>query len=662
MVAFQPHKVRPLPILISVSLLSASLTLVPLTARQTSARSEPARPDPASSRPRSEYGVAIVRDVMVPMRDGVNLATDIYFPAKDGVPLPGPWPTVIERTPYNKTQFYANAADGNDYARGGYVMVVQDVRGRHASEGTFGSYTQEAPDGLDAYLWVTRQPWCNQKIAVTGSSYFASTAQAILVQHPPGLAAAVIRVGPGNYHEDGAWRGGAFLLAHNVNYALSLAAEGKEANSRPEIKSAFRAMQTPENAFSQMVRSPLRPDASVFALAPSYQRWYQEWQNHELYDDFWKIAGNGFSEHYQGAPDVPVLLITEWYDAFLGGMLEGYGGYSRGRTSPVRLIVGPGEHGSVYSMRTSAGDVDFGQGSVIDVRGEQLKWFDQHLKQIDRGLSPGRSARLFRIEGQRGTRNTTGQLQAGGTWQEFDAWPPADVRPTKYYLRGDLALGLAPSSTAAISYTYDPTDPAPSIGGSVSSGGAIVLAGPFDQRCSRKILACRNDQPVNTRRDVLSFTAPVERETEITGALSAQLWVSSSAVDTDFTVMLIDQYPPTPDYPDGYAMPVRNSIIRARLRAFRQANGNGRRMFGQRSELLKPGQVYEVALDLLGASYLFRAGHRLRVDVSSSNFPTYDANPNTGEPFGQRTLPPIVAQNTIHLGAAHPSHIVLPIR
>ena len=276
---------------------------------------------------------------MVPMRDGINLATDLYFPAKDGRALPGPWPTVLERRPYNKSRFFANAPDGNDYARNGYVMVVQDVRGRDHSEGVFAAYPQEGPDGLDTFTWVTEQPWYNGQIVVTGSSYLASTAQAILVQNPPGLAAAAIRVGPGNYHEDGAWRGGAFLLSHNVNYVLGLAAGGHEAAAKPRVEAALRGNRL-EHAFRLMRLSPLRPGSSPLALTPSYDQWYQDWQGHELYDDYWKTNGNGFTEHYANAADVPVLLIGEWYDAFLGGTLDQFAGYGQGRQSPVHLIVG----------------------------------------------------------------------------------------------------------------------------------------------------------------------------------------------------------------------------------------------------------------------------------------------------------------------------------
>lgn len=608
-----------------------------------------------------DYDVAVVHDVMVSMRDGVKLATDVYIPARNGQALTGPWPAVLERTPYGKERSYGNAPDGPFYARKGYVMVVQDVRGRFGSEGVFGSYNQEADDGLDTFRWVTSQPWSNQKVAVTGSSYFGVTAQAILTQAPPGLAAAVIRVTPGNYHEDGAWRGGAFLLSHNVNYTLSLAANGKE-TAQPAVKRAFEAVQRRENAYIQMLLSPMRAGASPLSLTPSYEAWYQDWQNHERYDAYWKKNGNSFSDHYAQAADVPVLLIGEWYDAFLGGMLDGFAAYSRGRKSPAHLILGPGEHGSVYSLSTSAGDVDFGASSPIQVRAEMMKWFDHHLKGADRGLSPASLVRAFRIEGGSGAKNAAGKLQAGGSWQEFAAWPPPDARPTKYFLRGDLSLGTEQPAAGSIAYTYDPTNPVPSIGGRVSSG-APVQHGPYDQRCDKTLPQCTNSLPLRARPDVLSFTTPpLARDTEVTGPVSVQLWISSSAVDTDFTAKLIDQYPPTADYPDGYAMLLEDSIVRARLRSFSQAGPGFRRIYGLGEELLTPGRVYDVTIDLWGISNLFRAGHRIRLDISSSSFPHFDVNPNTGEPFAARRLPPVVARNTIHVGANHSSHIVLPVR
>ena len=385
-----------------------------------------------------EHGHATLFDVMVPMRDGTRLATDIHLPAADGAMLPGPWPVVIERTPYSKARNQTNTPDGAFWAKRGYAFVAQDCRGRFNSEGSFISYPSEGDDGVDTLAWIMRQPWCNGRVAVTGSSYYASTAQAILCRNPPGLVAAVIRVGAGDYHEDGAWSGGAFQLTHNVNYTLGLAATGREAEADPRAKQALTAALEPAQAFALMQRSPLPPGGSVLALAPSYDEWYQEWQRHEVYDSFWQQDGYRFD--YKAAADVPVLLIGTWYDAFLGGMLDAFQGYAEGKSAPVHMIMGGGYHSSVYSMATVAGDVEFGPSLPIAVPAAILRWFDQHVRGEDRGLPAARRFHAFRIEGGDGRKTATGALQAGGSWQAFDAWPPPDAMPTPFYLGADHTL------------------------------------------------------------------------------------------------------------------------------------------------------------------------------------------------------------------------------
>jgi len=606
-------------------------------------------------------GIATLHDIMIPMRDGARLATDVYLPAKDGAILPGPFPVVLERTPYLKTRNQTNTPDGAFWASRGYVFVTQDCRGRHKSDGVFISYPVEGDDGVDTMAWIVKQPWCNGKVAVTGSSYYASTAQAILCRNPPGLAAAVIRVGAGDYHEDGAWSGGAFQMTHNINYSLGLAALGKEAQADPAVKQAFeKALETAE-AFKLMQRSPLAPGQSVMALAPTYDGWYQEWQQHELYDDYWKQDGYRFD--YHAAPDVPILLIGTWYDEFLGGMLDAYTGYAEGKTAPVQMAMGGGFHSSVYTMSTLAGDVDFGPGLPMDVPGMILRWFDQHVRGMDTGLSNKRQFHAFRLESAEGKKTKAGNLQAAGSWQTFDIWPPADATPTPFYLAPGYALTTAKPAAGSFGYDHDPANPVPTIGGNVSSGLQIVRAGPADQRGDLTLLQCNDTHPLAERPDVLSFATPVlTRDTELTGPIAVTLYVSSSAIDTDFTAKLVDHYPPSADYPDGYAMNIADGIVRARLRHFTQKGPGYRRLYAQKEEKLVPGEIVEVVIDLWSTSALFKAGHRIRLDIASSNFPRFDVNPNTGEKFAERRLPPVVARNTIHVGPDHPSHIVLPIR
>lgn len=488
-----------------------------------------------ATEPSPQFGVAVVSNVMVPMRDGVKLATDIYFPAgSDGLALPGRWPVVLDRTPYNKTSFSTNVPTGNYLAQRGYIYVGQDVRGRYASEGVFAAYVNDGPDGLDTMKWIYAQPWSNGKIAVTGSSYDASTAHAILVEHAPGLAAAIIRVGPGAYHEEGAWHGGTFLLTHNVNYALSLAAAGKEAMADPSVHTALVTAEQPVNEFSLMKQSPLAPGAPPFGLAPSYDAWYQQWQDHELFDSFWEIVGNDLTDNYRQSSDVPVLLLDEWYDQFLGGMLDSFVAYSHLHKSPTHIIVAGGEHLNIYqATRTWVGDVDMGSGLPIPVPALIVTWLDHFMKGVHNGVKGGDSFCAFRIEGGAGTKNAAGRLQAGGSWQEFDTWPPRQMRETAFYLTPDHHLTPHKSAHGTLSYTYDPTNPVPTVGASVSSGAGVVMPGPYDQICSPVHLACGTQTgPLNARPDVLSFTtAPLDNDLEVTGPISVHLWVSSNTVD-----------------------------------------------------------------------------------------------------------------------------------
>jgi len=305
-----------------------------------------------------------------------------------------------------------------------------------------------------------------------------------------------------------------------------------------------------------------------------------------------------------------------------------------------------------------------GSGFPIPVPALMFQWLDHFIKGVNNGVEKHGFC-AFRIEGgTQAIKNAAGHLQAGGSWHEFRTWPPRHMRSTAFYLTPDRGLTTEKSAHGSLSYTYDPTKPLPTVGASVSSGGSVVYPGPYNQVCSSALLPCGTETgPLNARPDVLSFTtAPLDNDLEITGPISVHLWVSSTAVDTDFTAKLIDQYPASADYPGGYAMLLTDSVVRARLRAFRRAGDDYTRLYGIRNQPLIPGEIYEVVIDLWARSNLFRAGHQIRLDISSSNFPLYDANPNTGQPFAQRDLAPLIAHNTIFMGHKHPSHIVLPIR
>jgi putative CocE/NonD family hydrolase len=605
-----------------------------------------------------EYSVMVAENVMVPMRDDVELAADIYFPAEDGEALEGPWPVVLTRTPYGKS---GSASDGHRFASHGYVYVAQDTRGRYASDGTFYVYTQEADDGYDTVLWVNDQPWANGQIGLIGGSYLAATANAIIVQDAPGLEAAFITISSSNYHEDGAWQGGAFELSHNVGYALSLAAAGHEASANSGVDQGLSWARETDNFADELLISPLAAGSSPFALAPSYDEWFQDWQGHDLYDEYWQQNGLNVEEYFADAADIPIMLVGGWYDRFLRGTVNNYLGYSEQNESPTQLVLNASTHGG--QDRTTAGNVSFGEDNPAGTDDLALQWFDHWLKDVDNDVQEADLVRAFRMDPGDGTKNSDGQLQASGEWREFDTWPPSDVEYTEFYLTPDMGLQTDMPDTGSLTYTYDPTDPVPTVGGNMTSGGDVAPPGPYDQSCREDLPVCENTLPLNDRSDILSFTTPpLEEDMEVTGPLSVQLWISSSAVDSDFTAKLVDVFPPSPDYPDGFEMNLADSIVRARFRSFEQLGPDYHRTYAIAEEPLEPGEMYDVTIDLWDTSHVFRAGHQIRVDISSSNFPRFDANPNTGEPFAERHLPPVVAQNTVYTGEGQASHVLLPVR
>jgi putative CocE/NonD family hydrolase len=260
--------------------------------------------------------------------------------------------------------------------------------------------------------------------------------------------------------------------------------------------------------------------------------------------------------------------------------------------------------------------------------------------------------KIFVMGGGSEAKSADGRHLHGGVWREEKEWPLARTRFTPYYLRADGRLTTEkPSETAArTSYDFDPRNPVPTIGGNISSAVGIMLQGAYDQKCGEHVWNCRNALPLSARRDVLVFqTAPLAEDVEVTGPIDVKLWASSSAVDTDFTAKLIDVHPPSPDFPQGIDMALEDGIIRARFRHSLE-----------RQELMKPGTVYEFTIQLYPTSNVFRKGHRIRLDISSSNFPRFDVNPNSGEPLNAHRRM-VTATNTIHHDGTHPSHVILPL-
>jgi uncharacterized protein len=595
------------------------------------------------------YDVVATRGQMVALRDGVRLATDIYLPAADGAALPGPWPVIAERTPYNKLGA-GLVSVAKFFACHGYAVVLQDVRGRFASEGEWYAFALEGEDGVDTLAWVAAQPWCNGSVGTIGLSYSGSDQTALATLSPPALAAQFVSEGMSNYHTSAMRHGGAMEVRFIV-YAFQMATQSKEALADPILRRTLERARAEIRTW--LGKMPLRPGLTPLALTPSYERWAIDVLTHADYGDYWTgQRGYVADEFYDQHKDVPVHFLSGWYDSYARSVTDNYVALSKLKKGPFKLIMGPWIHSVAPIGQSFAGDVDFGPDAAIDYDGLRLRWFDRWLKGLDSGIDQEPPVRIFVMGGGSGRRNYEGRLDHGGRWRDEAAWPLARAVYTPFYLRaGGLLVEEPPASPdSSTTYRFNPNDPVPTIGGNISVGYDVMPNGGFDQRGAPWVMGAKDTLPLAARADVLVFeTPPLEAAVEVTGPLEVRLWASSSAPDTDFTAKLIDVYPPSADYPEGYALNIGDSIIRARYRNDRT-----------HGEPLEPGRVYEFGIVPYPTSNLFARGHRIRLDISSSNFPRFDVNPNTGEPLGQNRRWQ-VADNTIYHDAAHPSHIVLPI-
>ena len=599
-----------------------------------------------------QYDDAVDRHIGVAMRDGKQLYLDIYRPALNCAPLDGRWPVLLERTPYNKARA-SYAVNGRYFAQRGYVVVVQDVRGRWSSEGDFAFLRNEANDGFDTMQWIAAQPWCNGKVATIGISYTTATQQALAVRQPPGLVTQVLFDGPYNYHSQTMRHGGACEYAIAFQYVVSMARTGQQAQRDPMVRKQLDTMYAELTRW--LVHQPLRQGETPLRLVPDYEQWFFDMLTTSDYVDWWKTPDLAIEEYYDDYPDIPLLLETSWYGHHITATLHKYAELKKRHKTPKRLLIGTWLHGGDMFTQTFAGDVDFGaDAAMADNNALRLRWCDHYLKDMRTGLDAGAPVRLFVMGGGSGKRDLLGRLSHGGRWRDEQEWPLARTRHTPYYLRtdGSLSTEREAEGAAPTRYDFDPADPVPTVGGNFTNYGTtgFLEGGGFDQKSGTMSGDKRPKLPLAARPDVLVFrTAPLAQGLEVTGVVTCRLWVSSTAVDTDFTVKLIDEYPPSADYPDGYALNLGDSILRMRYR-------NGR----EKAELMQPGEIYEITVRPQATSNWFAPGHRLRLDVSSSNFPHYDVNPNTGEPLGLHRCTEVARQSLWH-DAVRASHIELPV-
>lgn len=597
------------------------------------------RPRPGTPAP--QYEVRLEKSVLIPMRDGVRLSTDLYVP----IDAPAQVPTILIQTPYNKNRYMRMRQPGSDayfFAGQGYRVAVQDVRGAFESEGVYVVSQANRDDGYDTVAWLAAQPWSNGKVGTYGCSYLGEAQLQLAATRPPHHAAAIPQAAGGAY--DGTYRpflymdGGAFELASGLSWFTF--AGHKNYNRPPpglsdeEYRAQVQDMQTqippPRVNLSELFQElPILTTLERHGFAPSD---YKDFVRHIPGDPYWKSLNY---VHDADSFNVPTLHVNSWYDLgpnetmILFNLMQDHATGPEGQHQYA--IISPTDHCRSEFVRAPLilGERDLGDPTQAYYQ-IYLDWFDHWLKGVDNGVLDRPRIQYY--------------LMGLNEWRTADAWPIPGTAFTKYYLRsggdantrnGDGTLGTEPATgdEPADTYTYDPMNPVPSVGGPICcTSPNAAAAGSYDQ------------SEVELREDVLVYTSEVLAEgLEVTGEMEAVLYVSSDARDTDFTVKLVDVYP------DGRAFNVQETILRARYR-----EGYDRVV------LMEEGEVYELRLDLHATGNYFGPGHRIRVEVSSSNFPRFDRNLNTGGNNYDESEA-VVARNTIHHSARYPSHVVLPI-
>jgi len=566
------------------------------------------------------YAVRIERGVSVKMRDGVTLRGDIFRPDADGK-----FPVLLQRTPYRRAPWGYDIEFAQRAAARGYVVFLQDVRGRFTSDGDWYPFLHEAEDGYDTVEWIASQPFSNGKVGMFGGSYVGATQMLAAIAHPPHLVGICPGVTASNYHDGWTYQGGAFEQWFSESWTSGLAQDTL-------VRDLDRLAKTPEDVNAMPLTTypliNLNPTGVVSVSTPALAPYFLDWLAHPAYDDYWKRWS--IEEHY-GDVRVPALHIAAWYDIFLGGSLRNYLGLKAGaateaarRGQRLHVVIG-GHAGSGRKI----GDLDFGpEAEKYHDDDVMLLWYDFLLKGVQNEFATGKPVKIF--------------VMGLNQWRDEDDWPLARAQSTKYFLhsdghanssRGQGSLSTSgPASETGDKFSYDPAKPVPTVGGPLCCDGEHLAPGP------------RNQQSLEQRNDVLLYsTAPLDHDLEVTGPVRFDFFASSSAVDTDFTAKLVDVYP------DGTVFNLTEGILRARYRDSQA-----------KATPLVPGQVYSLSIDLWATSNVFRAGHRIRLEVSSSNFPRFDRNLNTGE-SAATSANLATASNTILHDAAHPSALVLPI-
>jgi uncharacterized protein len=537
--------------------------------------------------------------VKIPMHDGVLLTGFVYKPAGT-LKIP----TLLIRTPYGARKDLT--PNYRAFLEHGYAIVLQDVRGRYDSEGKFDPVRQESSDGSDTLNWIARQPWSDGQVGMIGGSYLGIAQwKAALTGNSHLKAIFPVVSGSDEYRDRFYSYGGAMRLGHRLMW----------------MAQNLRTPGTREPKFADYIwHLPLRT-ADRAATGHSVD-FFQDTLNHPAYDAYWKdLSTREQLDHLR----VPVFAVGGWYDNFVQSDLEAFTILSK-KSAGNHILIGPWPHNMSIKFKT----VDFGDDSSAPIRRYQLEWFDHWMKPLSQ---PAQSfaeppVRIF--------------VMGANKWRDEHEWPIARARSTPLYLAskgnansigGGGRLTWDPNrDDRADQYEYDPRLPTPTTGGAICCSPDIWQWGPLDQR------------PVEERKDVLVYsTAPLRKNIEVTGPIRLVVYASTSAPDTDFTAKLVDVFP------DGYAQILTDGILRLRYRSSLE-----------KPVVAKPGEIHQLTIDAGVTSNMFRAGHRIRIEISSSNFPRFDRNPNTGRPVADETELRVATQKIYH-GHQYPSYVMLPI-
>ena len=582
------------------------------------------------------YEVIVEQNVMVKMPDGTGIATDIYRPDAEGT-----FPAMIERTPYDKSTA-SRVEDAAYFAKRGYVFIYQDTRGRFQSEGDFYPFLDDAwlanKDGYEAVKWIVEQPWSNGVVGVWGGSHTGQTAYMIGPTQPPGLRAIFARESASDLNAHWVYRGGAF--EHGFITAWATGTFG------PDLVTKLYEGAEQENAIAQIKAAIETQDKDYWFLPidqyPAYMsaynetggwKFYYDWLAHPNDGPYWWQQSVGLQHHRF---EVPVYHVGGWYDIFLNGTLHNYMGIRDKAATPLarsnqKLIVGPWVHGPGNIGQVDVGEMSF-PGAETFPDGEELsyatlrrKWFDVWLKDMDTtGFTKEKPVLLY--------------VMGDNVWRFEDDWPLARAQATNFYFHagnsasidslndGMLSPNKPTDAEPPDSFKYDPLNPIMTIGGNT----LFIPNGPRDNRKA-------DERSLTYTSEVLS------EDMEVTGPIKAVLYGMSSAVDTDWTVSITDVHP------DGRSILIVDGIQRARYRDSRTD-----------PSLIEPDRIYRYEVDLWATSNVFKAGHRIRVNVHSSNFPRWSRNLNIAE-SPESGARPVVALNTVFHDELRPSHVVLPV-